>query len=133
MFRPASDLPYRMLSPEAQVLVVVDVFRSTEAVESRWKGRACAAAPDLPELPAVRSIVRDLLNNPQVRAVVFDGECRSRAAFDDVWSGRADLSGWKIDEEHLSLVRQFVDLFDDEYTVRKPLQPFWPARIFYLA
>lgn len=125
MFRPASKLPYQLLAPDAQVLVVTE---HPEAPE-RWAKHACALLFIVGG--RVRDVVRDLLYNPHVRAVVFFGPCKDREAFDGFWSGTTDTSSWAIEDEHLTLVRQFVDLFDEDYVVRRPLQPFWPARIYY--
>lgn len=95
----------------------------------KWKDRACAVIHDSSEI--VRDVVRDLLANPQLRVVVFDGPACGRASWDDFWYGER-YPEWGIDREHLALVRQFVELYDDDFGIRKPLQPFWPLRIRYL-
>lgn len=79
---------------------------------------------------ALRDIVRDLLANPQVRAIVFDGPVCSRHAYDTFWRSEDD-PGWGIEMEHITLVRRFVDLYDDDLGMKGPMQPFWPARINY--
>ncbi len=100
----------------------------TAAIE-RWKERGAALIHDSATI--LRDIVRDLLANPQVRAIVFDGPVCGRNLYDEFWFGSAD-PGWRIDLEHLQLVRQFVDLYDDDCGIKSPMQPFWPARIMYL-
>jgi hypothetical protein len=97
-------------------------------VPERWKTRGCAVIHDSSKI--LRDVVRDLLANPQIRAIVFDGPACGRAAYDAFWAGTAPPT-WRIDEEHLQLVRQFVDLYDDECSLKGPAQPYWPARIVY--
>lgn len=130
MFVPVSALTYKRLNTKAQALVVVcpEGPRAPDA-EDRWKDRAVAIVHD--SVLAMRDVVRDLLANPQVRAIVFDGDCCCRDAYDRVWLGETPVD-WKIDREHLQLVRQFVDLYDDDFGHRGPQQPFWPVRIKYL-
>jgi len=130
VWNPVSPRRYLPLNPTGQVLVVTDLAATTPvAVTTRWGDRACAALGDDPAY--VRDVVRDLLANPQVRLVVFDGPVRGRAAYAAFWAG-ADVPTWRLDAEHLTLVRQFVDLYDDDVGIRKPLRPFWPVRIRYL-
>jgi len=120
-----SKLNWTPLASDGRFVVVTN----TAIVSDRWHARACAAITD--SAYAVRDVVRDILANPQVRAVVFDGPALNRAEFDKFWLGENDIS-WRIDKEHLDLVRQFVDLFDDDCMWRVPPQPFWPARVMYL-
>ena len=105
-------------------MLVTDVV-----IKERWGKRACAALGDSSR--NVRDVVRDLLANPQIRSIVFDGPACGREVYDKFWLG-ADDPGWRIDKEHLDLVRRFVDLFDDDCMWRVPPQPFWPARVMYL-
>lgn len=129
MFEPVSRLPYVRLNPMAQALVVACGHGSCKAAATDgWKDRACAVIDDGASL---RDVVRDLLANPQIRAIVFDGDCCGREAYDKFWDGETP-AGWNIDEEHLVLVRRFVDLYDDDFGHRGPQQPFWPLRIKYL-
>lgn len=128
MWKPVSTLPYRSLSLGGQVLVVADVYASTLSLEETWGTRACAVVPDV--VGNLRDVVRDVLANPQVRAIVFMGTRVCRAEFDAFWSS-VDDPGWKIRLEDLALVRRFVDLYDDDFGSKGPMQPFWPARIIY--
>lgn len=130
MFTPVSSLSYRLMEPTAQALVVACPLRlDKQALEERWGRRAAAQIHDSSKI--VRDVVRDLLANPQIRVVVFDGPACGRAAWDAFWLGK-DFPDWKIDHEHLALVRQFVDLYDDDFGTKGPMQPFWPVRIRYL-
>jgi hypothetical protein len=130
VWKPVSKLEYLPIADEGRVIVVACPMLKREAViQERWKGRACALIGDSSSY--VRDIVRDILANPQIRAVVFDGPACGREAFDKFWLGTTD-PGWRIDKEHLDLVRQFVDLFDDDCMWRVPPQPFWPVRVMYL-
>lgn len=125
-----SRLGYQPLNPQAQVLVIIcPMQQRDEVLKERWRERAVALLEDTAQ--HLRDIVRDLLANPQVRAVVFDGEVCCRDAFDAFWLGEAKPT-WHIDDEHLTLVRQFVDLYDDDCGIKAPMQPYWPARIQYL-
>jgi hypothetical protein len=126
MFRPISPLPYRLCDRNAQALLV----RAEDSAPSAWDGRVAAAVTDS-AVVALRDIVRDILHNPQIRVVAFDGECRCRPAFADFWSG-TEVPAWGIDGEHVALVRQFVDLYDGDFVLRGPQQPFWPSRVMYL-
>jgi hypothetical protein len=127
VFTPVSKLGYQLLEPSAQAIVVY--AGAEDAARARWVRRAAAAISDC--AVDVREVVRDLLANPQIRIVVFDGDVMNRLDWDVFWLGR-DFPDWKIDHEHLSLVRQFVDLFDEDFGIKGPLQPFWPVRIRYL-
>lgn len=129
MFTPVSKLGYQTLEPSAQALVVYPTVLSPDTIRGRWFRRAAASLPD--DKVDVREVVRDLLANPQIRIIVFDGNVANRAAWDDFWLGTG-YPEWGIDQEHLALVRQFVDLFDDDFGIKGPLQPFWPVRIRYL-
>jgi hypothetical protein len=131
VWKPVSTLEYKPLNPKAQVLVVVcpvEPGQMAKALE-RWKERGVALIHDSGTI--LRDVVRDLLANPQVRAIVFDGPAHGRELYDAFWLGSGD-PGWRIDTEHLQLVRQFVDLYDDDCGIKSPMQPFWPARIAYL-
>lgn len=128
MWKPVSTVPYKPLNDKAQILVITcPIGHRFDEIAPRWKDRAVAIAPDSKGF--LKSIVRDLLANPQVRNVVFDGPACGRAAYDSLWGG-TNIPGF--DQEHLQLLRQFVDLWDDDCGVRSPMQPFWPARIMYL-
>lgn len=126
-WQPASKLEYQLLNPKGQILVVTCPMLKRDV--SRWRERAVAVVGDSSRY--MRDVVRDLLNNPQVRVIVFDGEACGRDAYSAFWAGGAKPE-WRIDEEHLTLVRQFVDLYDDDCGIKSPMQPFWPARIKYL-
>lgn len=129
MWRPASKVDYATLAPTGQVLVVACPLRE-RALDRivRWRDRACAIAPDSSKF--LRDVVRDLLANPQVRAIVFDGPACGRASYDAFWAGAAQPS-WRIDEEHLKQIRAHVDLYDDDFMMRGTAQPHWPTRIVY--
>ncbi len=128
MFQPVSSLGYQLLEPTAQAIVVVDPSRlAPHEVTAKWGKRVAAAVDDDPA--NVRDVVRDLLANPQIRIIVFDGPTRNRDVWEDFRYG--PMPDWKIDQEHLTLVRQYVDLFDDDFFIKGPMQPFWPLRIRY--
>lgn len=128
MFQPVSRLAYQLLEPMAQAIVVVDPTKvAPHEVTAKWGKRAAAAIDDA--VDHVRDVVRDILANPQIRVVVFDGPVACRDAWEDFRDGAAP--DWKIDQEHLTLVRQYVDLFDDDFLIKGPMQPFWPLRIRY--
>lgn len=105
------------------------MLKRDEEIKERWKERGVALLGDSSRY--LRDVVRDLLANPQVRAIVFDGDACCRDAYDAFWLSKEDPD-WRIDGEHITLVRQFVDLFDDDCGIKAPMQPFWPARIMYL-
>ena len=131
MFEPVSKTRYLVLNPDLQVLVCSLSEPAEEPMRvKRWAKRACAIF----EFPAdgdLSDIVRDVLANPQIRGIVFDGAGPGRAVFQTFWTGR-DVPSWGIVEAHLKLVRQFVDLYDEDCYCR-PLQPFWPERLKYLS
>lgn len=129
MFQPVGGLEYQLLEPTAQAIVVAcPMSHSPGALRSRWYRRAAAVIGD--SSAHVRDVVRDILANPQIRVVVFDGPACGRGAWDAFWLGK-DFPDWKMDHEHLALVRQFVELYDDDFGIKDTLQPFWPARILY--
>lgn len=135
MFRPVSTICYRTLNPMAQAIAVIGVD-STDRLETRledaigrWQDRT-AGLYVLGSYRAVRDVIRDLLANPQVRAIVFDACPEVRRWFSAVWDG-SDVPR-DIDAEHVTMTRQFVDLYDDDFALRGPQQPFSPIRVTYL-
>ena len=129
MFEPVSGLTYQRFNKDAQALVVAcPGLRSPEELRVRWAARAAAAIGDSSRY--LQDVVRDLLANPHIRIVVFDGEACGRKAWSDFWDGRY-VPDWPIQNEHLRLVRQFVDLYDDDFVIKTVLPPYWPARICY--
>lgn len=130
MFRPASSLPYRLVSRNAQALLIRRPPGGLLADDlSFWDGRVAACLADRPA-SAIRDVVRDLLNNPQIRVLVFAHEPVCRPAYASFWEGSDGFEG--IDDEHVTMVRQFVDLYDDDFALRGPQQPFSPIRVMYL-
>lgn len=130
MWQPVSRLEYIKLDPDAQVLVVACPMRLKEPeIRKRWGSRATAAIGDSSMYLA--DVVRDLLANPHVRIVVFDGEACGRQAYERFWRSDAAPVGWGIQPDHISLVRQFVDLYDDDFGIKGPMPPYWPTRIRY--
>lgn len=135
MWKPVSRLVYRALNPSAQAIAVVGLDLSRQLVDQldpkadKWKERV-AALYALGSPVAVRDVVRDLLANPQVRVVVFDACPDIYGWFSAAWSGETAVP--RVDAEHVALVRQFVDLFDGDFMLRGPQQPFNPSRIRYL-
>lgn len=128
MFHPVSAHPYHFLNRDKQILVCTLSRPCVEATE-KWKDRAAAAFEFKPG-DDLMDIVRDLLANPQIRIIVFDGAGPARdvfAAFKN--GGRLDLQG--VAENHVDAVRQFVDFFDEDCFIRDALQPFWPTRLKY--
>lgn len=130
MFQPLSTLAYHVVGPTRQVLVcsLSSPVEDPERV-TRWAQRACALFAFHPE-DDLANVVRDLLANPQIRAIVFDGEGEGRKAFEAFWR-RETQPEWGINPEHLEMVRQFVDLWDGDFGMRVPYQPFFPERIKY--
>jgi hypothetical protein len=76
-------------------------------------------------------LVRDLLANPQIRAIVFDGPGTGVQVIRDFWTSRDIPKTWYINAEHIMLVRQFVDLYDEDCG-SPVMQPFWPKRLKYM-
>ena len=129
MFRPVSSTEYVLLDPNAQAIIVACPMRTKlPALLETWSKRAVGIVGDSEQyLPG---LVRDILANPQIRVVCFVERACGREAYDAFWSGTGD-PGWGIDLEHLNLVRQFVDLRDDDFTMKLAHQPFWPTRLIY--
>lgn len=130
MFQPVSAIEYHRLNDKAQAVVIVCPIgpRAKDAPE-RWKDRAVGLVND--SITLLPDLLRDLLANPQIRAIVFDGDCCCREGYDKFWLGESSLEV-KIDDEHITLIRQFVDLYDDDFMHKGPQAPFWPTRIKYL-
>lgn len=129
MWQPVSRLEYLALDPRAQAVVVACPLEiKTPEIRRRWASRAAAAVGDSAQF--LPGLVRDLLANPHVRVVVFHGPACGRDAYDAFWRSTND-PGWGIALDHLALVRQFVDLYDDDFLLKAPLAPFWPERILY--
>lgn len=117
------------LNPLAQSIVVANPSQSSEDLRTRWKDRAAFVMWD--DCCILHDVVRELLYNPQIRSIVFDGNPECAELFRRFWRNEVDVV-WKIDAEHLQLLRHFVDLYDDDFGYRGPQQPFWPLRIKYL-
>jgi hypothetical protein len=128
MFEPISGTPYLTLNPDLQLLVC-SLSEPKEARATRWASKACAIF-EFPADGVLLDIVRDILANPQIRCIVFDGTGAGRDVFREFWDSKS-MPDWSIKPEHVKLVRQFVDLYDDDCGFR-PLQPFWPERLKYL-
>lgn len=130
MFRPVSALPYRLVARNAQALLVRRPPGGLLADDlSFWDGRVAACLDDR-HAASLRDVVRDVLYNPQIRAIVFTHGPVCRSAYADFWAGSVGLEG--LDDEHVTMVRQFVDLYDDDFALRGPQQPFSPTRVMYL-
>lgn len=134
MFEPVSQLPYIALAPERQALIVLCThpgrLSTREDLMARWGTVACAAVSDS---LFCYDLLRDLLANPQVRAIVFDAVQPGCSEPWRAWFEGTDMPlSRKIDREHVTLLRQFVDIYDDEYVAKGSLQPWWPSRIRYL-
>lgn len=120
--------PYHLLDVDKQILVCSLSRARLEAVE-KWKDRAAAAFEFRPG-DDLMDIVRDLLANPQIRIIVFDGAGPARIMFEAFKRGGSlDLQG--VAENHVDAVRQFVDFFDEDCGIVGALQPFWPTRLKY--
>lgn len=125
-----SKVEYLPLKSDGQVLVVVcPPSERAGSAEDRWRDVACAIAPDTASI--LRDVARDLLANPQVRAIVFDGPCCGRDAYASLWSGTTPPD-FRIDEEHVRLLTSSVDLYDDQFSHKRPMAPYWSTRILYL-
>lgn len=130
MFQPVSRVAYHMLSKDKQILVcALEGGHTHTELLTRWRERA-AATLSFSTSDSLTDVVRDLLANPQIRAVVLVGAPEKASAFQDFWQRKVPLKG-DIKEDHQELVRQFVDLFTDDCNFHKPQQPFWPQRILY--
>ena len=129
MWLPVSSNEYIPLEPTAQAIVIAcPVQVKVPEIRRRWASKACAWLGD--SAIYLPGLVRDLLANPHVRIVVFHGPACGRQAYDAFWRGQDD-PGWGILPDHLALVRQFVDLYDDDFAIKAPMPPFWPERIRY--
>ncbi len=117
------------LNPLAQAMVVASASIDPGTLRERWKDRAAFAMWE--DANILHDVVRELLHNPQIRAIVFDGNPTCADLFGQFWRGEVSVD-WKVDAEHLALVRQFVDLYDGDFAYHGPQQPFWPLRIKYL-
>lgn len=130
MFHPVSDISYLTGDPDAQVLVCsLALSKSRPELLSKWQGRA-AAFFEFTDASKFSALVRDLLANPQVRALVIDGD-GDRAVFDGFWRGTDALAIPGVAPHHIELVRHYVTLFDDDCGILRPLRPYWPHRLRY--
>ena len=130
MFEPVSTATYCRLNPNKQILIcsLGDPCDTPRLLE-KWATRACAIFA-FGAGESLSNLVRDLLANPQIRAIVFDGPGAGSQVFRDFWIG-TDVPEWGINAEHITLVRQFVDLYDEDCGHRL-MQPFWPQRLKYM-
>lgn len=133
-FEPVSNIKYRIVDADRQLLVCTfDAPHDSTTVLAKWHDQAAATFP-FREGDDLCDVIRDILANPQIRGLAFDGPGSDAGAADvfrKFWN-RETKADWGLREDHLELVRQFVDLFDEECGLRKPLQPFWPERLRYV-
>jgi hypothetical protein len=129
MFEPISRIAYHVLNLDKQLLVCTLSTPWRAEQVKKW-GRRAAASFEFDTGSDVLDVIRDLLANPQIRAIVFDGTGPMRVGFDIFWeTGRCNYGN--IAPHHLTVVRQFVDLYDGDCDLREPLPPFWPERLRY--
>jgi hypothetical protein len=128
MFQPLSRLRYVLCKPKEQILVCTLALPPEGAV-LKWAGRA-AAIFALHQESQLNDLLRDVLANPRIRALCIDGEGAMRSVVESVWTTTKPPQ-CPINDEHLTLVRQFVDLFDGDCALTVPLSPFWPEPIRY--
>jgi len=132
-FQPVSDLSYALFNPEAQLLVCT--FQAPpESAREAWGTRAAGAFAF--DWKQVRSLVIDLLNNPQIRVVVRLDSTNPQhgpavAAQRSFWMGGHSSPAWGIAQIHLDHVRRFVDVYDEDCGMHGPLHPHWPERLRY--
>lgn len=130
-FQPVSAIDYLVLVPDGQVLVCsLDTVPTTASLVDKWQGRA-AAIFSFAEGDDVIDVIRDILANPQIRALVLDGDGAGASKIREFWSNASVSSKQGIPQESLDLVRRFVDLYDDDCGFKGPRQPFWPKRMKY--
>lgn len=127
MFVPVSPIAYAVIDADRQILVCTLGADPALGLE-KWQSRATALFAD----GDVGDVVRDILANPQIRALVFDGP-GDPSKFYAFWQGVQPLPGYDITDAHLALVRQFVSLYDGDCWFKKAAQPFWPERLRYLS
>lgn len=121
MFSPVSRITYQHHVAEGQVLVC------GSPPSGKWESRA-AAVFMLTTRDAPVDVVRDILANPQIRALVLDNAGPAGEDIRLIWKDTSFLTT-VVSKEHLSLVRGFVDLFDDDYRLFSKQPPFWPRPI----
>jgi hypothetical protein len=127
-FEPVSTMEYELWAPDRQLLVCsLSSPKASAALREKWHDRAAAAFEFGPD-DDVGDVVRDLLGNPQLRAIVFDGSGHGDKGLRSFWR-REHQEEWGIATAHLELVRQFVDLFDGDSGQSGPLPPYWPERL----
>jgi len=126
-FEPVSDIRYVHLCAGRQVLVCT-LGRAADdpKVMAAWKDRAAAIFASATG-EEFGGLVRDLLANPQIRALVLMGEGEGGRVIRRFWKHGGPVGG--IEQQQLELVRAFVDLFDEDCGIHAALQPFWPKRI----
>jgi len=129
-FEPISTIVYSIFNPDRQLLVCCseETKNLHQHLREKWEKRACAVF-GFGSGDSLQDVIRDLLANPQIRTIVFEGSGSSRNLFSAFWASK-DIPNWGINAEHITVVRQFVDLYDHDCS-NLLLQPFWPTRIKY--
>jgi hypothetical protein len=129
MFSPVSKLRYLPAKPDAQILVCTFSNNTVMRTHAAWCTKA-AAVFKLHNREEIGWLVEDLLANPHVRALCFIEQGPLRDAVAAVWRGERP-PGCRVTDEHLTLVRQFVDLFDEDCGYRVTQFSYWPEPIRY--
>lgn len=131
-FEPVSSRPYTLFNPTGQILVCTNMAPA-ETARTVWGERA-AAAFSFEWKDPLEPVVRDILANPQIRAVILATPTPPHRGpgsrvLREFWESPHPRPDWKIPTIYLDLIRRFVDLFDEDCGIYGPLPPFWPERI----
>ena len=131
---PNSKIFY-FISPENKNHVLVCTL-DTPIMEKadKWK-TGVSALFNLRTREQIGYLIRDLLANPQIRVIVLDGVGdavkRDLYAF---WNNELtlrDLDITDISEEHVTLLQQYVDIYEDEYKGYMTMTMYSPEPIKY--
>ena len=129
MFTPVSKLNYFLFRDDGHIVVVTFSRISLMHAAKKWRDRA-AAVFRLKTTEEISFLIEDLLANPHIRALCFEEDGPLRAAIGAVWKDERP-PGCRVSDEHLTLVRQFVDLYDGDCRFRVAPFPYWPEPIRY--
>lgn len=127
MPQSGSKNTYRLFPDNKKHTLVISDQLDTEKWSTGVSALVEAAELDL------TSLVVDLLANPQIRVLVLDTRdetVREKVRGIKLPALKDQLRG-DIKTEHLALVSQYVDVYEDEYFGTFPLPPYFPSPIKY--
>lgn len=126
--RKHSQIDYLVCDEKKQILVCTLGSPRLDKV-NKWRAKG-AAIFELTELSQLNSLLKDLLANPQIRALCLDGDGFMKQVLQAFWTGQ-NPKETDISDDHLTLIRQGVSLFEEDCNILLFTPPYLMKPITY--